>query len=238
MTCIPKNTLRCAAFPHLVTASVQRRSTWKHRAWNPIARATTLALALAATTPLMAWAGPGAHGPNGEHLDQPSASATGAAAAQPRLEAKSERFELIGTLHATELSILIDRYDSNEPVLNAKLEVESGALKAQATFHADHGDYAVDDPAMLKALATPGEHALVFTVVAGQDSDLLDGVLVTASAGAQPGKHDHDDHGHGHDHERALWISAGLFVAAVIIGILWKRRRNSISALRRQGGKA
>ena len=37
---------------------------------------------------------------------------------------------------------------------------------------------------MLKALAAPGEHALVFTLVAGQDSDLLDGTLVSVGGAA------------------------------------------------------
>ena len=65
-------------------------------------------------------------------------------------------------------------------MLNAKLEVESGSLKAAAAFRAEAGDYVVTDAALLKALAAPGEHALVFTLVAGKDSDLLDGTLVVA----------------------------------------------------------
>jgi hypothetical protein len=130
-----------------------------------------------------AMAGPGAHGPGGEHLDAP---ATGSAVSTvPRVEAQTELFELVGQLHDSELSLLIDRYDSNEPLLDARVEVESGGLKAVAKFHADHGDYAVDDERLLALLRQSGEHALVFTVVKGADSDLLDGVLrhgVTAAA--------------------------------------------------------
>ncbi|USX14514.1 hypothetical protein NHH88_01565 [Oxalobacteraceae bacterium OTU3CAMAD1] len=144
-----------------------------------------LLLALA----LPALAAPGAHGPNGEHLDGPAtSSATGTA---PRVETFSELFELVGNLSGGELSILIDRYDTNEPVLNGKLEVQYKDMKAQAKFHNDIGDYAIDDEKFLKALAAPGKHALLFTFVAGGESDLLEGTLeVTAAA-----HDDHDDHG-------------------------------------------
>ena len=40
------------------------------------------------------------------------------------------------------------------------LEVESGPLKAMAAYRADQGDYAVTDPALLKALAAHGEHGM------------------------------------------------------------------------------
>jgi hypothetical protein len=186
-----------------------------------------------------ALAAPGAHGPNGEHLDGPTTMR--AASALPRVEAKSEAFELVAELRPSELAIVVDRYETNEPVLGAKLEVESGALKAVAAFRAEQGDYAVTDAAMLKALAAPGEHGLVFTLVAGKDSDLLDGTLVGTAGGVvtAAAKDDHghahggDDHGHGHDHEleRAAWIAAGVAALGLIGGIAWWRQR------RRDAGK-
>lgn len=117
-------------------------------------------------------AGPGAHGPNGEHLDAPAAAA---GAVVPRLETFTEAFELVGQLSGGELSIMIDRYETNEPVLNGTLEVQYKNLKATAKFHADMGDYAVDDPALLAAISKPGAHPLLFTLVAGEESDLLEG---------------------------------------------------------------
>lgn len=134
----------------------------------------------------LAWAGPGAHGPNGEHLDGPAMAAGGAGL--PRVEAHTELFELVGELGDQELSLLIDRYDSNAPVLGAKVTVESGGIEAVATFHADHGDYAVSDARLLALLRQPGEHALVFTVTLGADSDLLDGTLRRPQAVA-PAEH-------------------------------------------------
>ena len=206
--------------------------------------AAMAALLLVAHPPTVA--APGAHGPNGEHLDSPAGRP--ATSARPRVEASSEAFELVAELRAGELAIMVDRYESNEPVLGARLEVERGDLKAVAAFRAEQGDYAVTDAAMLKALAAPGEHGLVFTLVAGKDSDLLDATLVTAAGGAavanaaknQPGHaHGNQDHGHGHgpedgqarahvhahDFETAAWIGAGVVALGVIGGVAWRRQR-------------
>ncbi len=195
-----------------------------------------LVLLLALAAPAPAAAAPGAHGPNGEHLDAPAAAPL--TSALPRMEAQSEQFELVATLHAGELSVLIDRFDSNEPVLGATLEVESGGTQAKATFHADQGHYAIDDARLLALLRSPGEHGLVFTLVAGKDSDLLDGTLVTAGAGGGGAADDHGhahEQGHAHELERAAWIGA----AAAALGLAgaavwWRRRRRHAGS--RQGG--
>ena len=91
---------------------------------------------------------------------------------------KSTLMKLIPRLYAPHQGrILIDGYETNEPVLNGNLEVEFNGIKATAKFHADHGDYVVDDANLLKALAKPGKHALLFTFSAGKDNDLLEGTL-------------------------------------------------------------
>lgn len=175
----------------------------------------------------VAFAGPGAHGPNGEHLDQAAVGAI-ALAAGPRVEAQSELFELVATLGNGELSILIDRFASNEPLLKAVVEVESGAVKAKARFHADLGDFSVDDPALLKLLATPGEHPLLITIVAGEESDLLDGVLRTAAAGATA--QDHDTlYGHSKSWlpTWARWL-VGAALLLALLGVAWRRKAKKV----------
>ena len=163
--------------------------------------------------PALTWAGPGAHGPNGEHLDSPKMD--NPTQAGLRIEANSDIFELVGTLAGGELSIFIDRFVTNEPLLQAQVEVESGALKAQAKFRAEIGDYKIDDPAMLQKLSTPGEHPLVITVIAGKDSDLLDAVLrVPATLAA-------DDH-----HFHWEWWALGVLATLVLLGIAVGRLRN------------
>lgn len=197
---------------------------------HPLA-AAALALLLA-TRPAVA--GPGAHGPNGEHLDAPTTMQSGPR--PPRVEAHTEAFELVAELRAAELAVVVDRYETNEPVLGARLEVESGGVKALAAFRVEQGDYAVTDAALLKALAAQGEHGLVFTLVAGGESDLLDGTLVTIAALDAPA-HRHDDpegsHGHAEDRahglERAAWIGAAIAALGLLAGVAWwRRRRNGI----------
>ncbi|MCW7541915.1 hypothetical protein OOT46_29385 [Aquabacterium sp. A7-Y] len=193
-----------------------------------------------------AFAGPGAHGPNGEHLDTPAQTAGAAANGAPRLEAQSEAFELVATLSGGELSVLIDRFETNEPVLRAQLEVESEGRRATATFHADHGDYAVADPEFLKLLARPGSHPLIFTVVAGAETDLLDGTLVVADAAAGsaamtaghghahgPGAHAHEEAPHEHGSVARSTVVVGGLAALALGGLWWQRRQKR--AARTQG---
>jgi len=191
--------------------------------------AATLATALFLAVPFV-HAGPGAHGPGGEHLDQPGGAAV--PSSRPRVEARSDLFELVASLRDGELAILVDRFETNEPVLGAELEVESGGRKANAKFRADRADYAVDDPAIIKALAAPGEHALVFTLKAGNDADLLDGTLVVGAHGtAQASSTDRL--------ARAIdgYLTPIVVVVAVIsalIGLLrWRRRRPSVAQMLR-----
>ena len=129
----------------------------------------------------IAHAGPGAHGPGGEHLDGP-APVLSAGASVPRVEAKSETFELVARIEGNAVSILIDRYETNEPVLDAAVEVESGTAKQKAVFRREQGDYLINDPAFVKQISSAGSHTLVFTVNAGNDVDLLEATLRIADA--------------------------------------------------------
>ncbi len=131
-----------------------------------------IALLLIATlgVPTISTAGPGHD--HGEHSATPVAGST-----QPRVTAVSESFELVGILLASELSILIDRAPTNEPVVDAKLTVDVDGRSVVAAFHKDHGDYSLTDAEMLKKLRTPGVKSLTFTLITGKDADLLSGEL-------------------------------------------------------------
>lgn len=172
----------------------------------------------------LALASPGAHGPNGEHLDGPAAQS--ASSGLPRIEAHSEQFELVGRLDATGLVLYASRYETNEAVLGAQLDVELGNLKARAAFQAEPGSYRLSDPKLVEALHQAGNHALVFTLTAGADSDLLDGTLVvTAHA---------DD---AHDAHTGIGLRSGAALAAggglvVLAAVLLRRRRNAYGAAR------
>ena len=165
-----------------------------------------------------AFASPGAHGPNGEHLDGPAAAA--APSGLPRIESHSEQFEIVGRLGADDLVLYVSRYETNEAVLGAKLDVEFGALKAPAAFQAEGGSYRVADKKLIQALHQAGNHALVFTLTAGADSDLLDGTLAVAAQ---------DDHGHaaGGSSWRAMAAVVGAVVIAALALALLRRRRSN-----------
>ncbi len=195
------------------------RRPWR---WNLRVAAVSLLVLLMGA----AIAAPGAHGPNGEHLDGPAPGAASGSSA-PRMEAKSETFELVAHLRSDELSMLINRYDTNEPVLNAKVEIESGMLKAVAKFHSDLGDYAVDDPALLKALRAPGDHAVVVTVLAGAETDLLDGTIKGTGTTQADDGHAHDDGlGNGSGIPLPAWIALALVLLGIVIYRLRPRRGN------------
>jgi len=157
----------------------------------------------------VALAAPGAHGPNGEHLD--SAPTAGASSSAPRFEAKSESYELVGRLQDGELSMFINRFATNEPVDQAKVEVELGQLKAPAPYNSDQGDYAVADEKFLAELRKKGAHALVITILDGSDSDLLDGTLNVANAAMH-------EPAHSHTGDNALILGGLMFVALMLTG--------------------
>jgi hypothetical protein len=204
----------------------------------PRVPALCLSLVLCSTPALAA---PGAHGPNGEHLEGPGAAAAAATGAVPRMEARTDEFELVARLSGGELTLMINRFATGEPVLDAQVEVEAGAQRLRLPFHTDGGDYATDDEALLKALARPGSHPLVVTVRAGDTADLLDGTLEVTPQGASAfaagghghdhagGHDDHDDHGHGHGLRDRLrhpltWL-IGLGALALAAWALRRRRR-------------
>ena len=93
--------------------------------------------------------------------------------AMPVAVAESDSFEVIGRLEASGFVFFVDRAASNAPVLNATLEVEQGGRKATARFRSESGDYLIDDAAWLAPLRQPGEYALAFTLLAGDEADLL-----------------------------------------------------------------
>jgi hypothetical protein len=171
-----------------------------------------------------ALASPGAHGPNGEHLDGPAV--VSASSGLPRIEAHSEQFEIVGRLDASSLVLYISRYETNEAVLGAQLDIEFGSLKARAAFQAEPGSYRLSDRKLVDALNQAGKHDLVFTLTAGSDSDLLDGTLAVAP-------HADDAHAGG----SGIGLRSGAAIAGggglvVLAAVLLRRRRNAYGAAR------
>ncbi len=154
----------------------------------------------------------------GHDDNAPSASF---ASLTPRVEAQSESFELVVILEGGKLTLYLDRFASNEPVPNANIVIESGAYKAVAQPGADSVYTAPGE-----AFAKPGQYPLVFTVQAGDETDLLNGTLTVPQLGGQPA--------HGHDWtEWLLWVTGGVVVVFGMAWLLLHRARTARPAIAR-----
>lgn len=85
----------------------------------------------------------------------------------PRTEAQSALFELVAIARDGALEIYLDRFETNEPVIDAAIDVETPAGPVTAT--ADGDVYRLEAPWALQ----PGAHDLIFTVSSGTDIDFL-----------------------------------------------------------------
>lgn len=100
----------------------------------------------------------------------------------PVVVAASEAFEIVGRLDENSLLLHVDRAPSNAPVLNATLAVEAGGKEIAAAFDAAAGAYRIADAAWLQPLRAAGKHGLAFTLLVGDEADLLAGDLVVEAA--------------------------------------------------------
>lgn len=146
-----------------------------------------------------------------DHGDKSPAVSLGTGS--PRVASHSDLFELVGIVEKDEMTLYLDRHASNEPVVGAKIEVEAGAAKGLAAAQAD-GTYRFKHP----LLAQPGTLAVSFTVIAGQESDLLAGDLKIEDPHA----------GHAHDDDARPWLRwlgyAGAGLALLTISSMAARR--------------
>jgi hypothetical protein len=157
-------------------------------------------------------AAPGAHGPDGQHLDN---AAQPRGASNPGFESFTETFEVMGELTNKQLVLYLHDFRTNAPVADASIELESDSHSVLAEYSAENQHYVATDEQMLKALQKPGEHHLVLTIVTENAGDLLSAVLVMPN----------QEHGpvseHEHEHHFPWWIvilSAVLLALGFLIG--------------------
>jgi RND family efflux transporter MFP subunit len=132
--------------------------------------------ALAATALLCAAITPASAHEGHDHAEQPPVSA----GALPRGEADSNSFELVAIVRGESLEIYLDRFATNEPVTGATLEVESPDGPVKATAGSD-GTYRVAAPWLTKS----ERKDLIFTVTAGDTTDILPLTIQSAPGAAQ-----------------------------------------------------
>ncbi len=112
-----------------------------------------------------------AHGDE-DHGEPRTAKTPQAVALAPRAEAQTDAFELVATLEQDRLVLTIDRFDTNEPVVGAQVEVDTGTVQTMAhpsslgVYWVPQGD-----------IGQPGRHPLTFTVETDDSADLLTATL-------------------------------------------------------------
>lgn len=121
---------------------------------------------------ILTWSAPvAAHPGHGEEPPPPSN-------ASPRTEARSELFELVAVLgDGGRAWLYLDRADTNLPIDNAQITIGIDGREVPAE-RSSEAVYVVSDA----ALAEEGARNLTFTVTAGEDIDLLAGVLTVPAA--------------------------------------------------------
>lgn len=155
----------------------------------------------------------GAQADDGHNHGNEAPAAAGTAS--PRVQAHSDLFELVGVVDKGQMTVYLDRFATNEPVIGAKLEFEAGANKGVAQPQAD-GTYLIK----FDALSKPGELPFAFTVTAGADTDLLAGDLDLK-----------DPHEH-RDERGTSWLRWAAYGAAALVSFA------AAAALIRKGRRA
>jgi hypothetical protein len=124
-----------------------------------------------------------AHGGEDHSHDEKPVAET---SANPRIEATSEIFEIVGIPTGAgdgKLVLYLHDFWSNAPVPKASIEVTVGDATTKAAEK--QGLYELDAP----WVKTPGRYNLTFAVTAGETSDLLIGTLNIPAAAAPADQH-------------------------------------------------
>lgn len=150
-----------------------------------------------------------------DHADQPPAVIT---PLSPRFYAGNEQLELVAIQHGPQWQLYLDRHDSNEPVLQAKITLEADGKSSVARANGDH--YLLDAPWLMQ----PGRHLLVLSVESPQVNELLS-VEYTRKTGT-PAANTHNTNRFEQRH--ALLAGAGLVTLALLWQ--WGKRRHRRAA--------
>lgn len=186
--------------------------------WNHIKRIVVLSLLVSGT---LGSTGASAHGGE-DHGDEAKVPAPTVATA-PRAVAQSDDFELVAVLEEEKpqgrrLSLSLDRFTTNEPIVGAKLEVEGGGQNVVAK-ETSPGVYAAS-LGVLTNTAPGTKLPLTISIEAGDSADLLTTTLEIPASPESAAAH---AHGRG---EIVSWLAgAALGLAAVALLIVRRRRQ-------------
>jgi membrane fusion protein, heavy metal efflux system len=172
--------------------------------------------ALAVTAVLCGAIAPASAHEGHDHGEQPPVSA----GALPRGEADSDAFEIVAIVRGENLEIYLDRFTTNEPVTGATLEIESPNGPVKAVAGAD-GTYRVAAPWLAKG----GRTDLIFTVTAGDTTDILPLTIQSALGTAQSAAQQDAAAGGPISKVSVLLVLGGALIGALLSAIALRGRR-------------
>jgi cobalt-zinc-cadmium efflux system membrane fusion protein len=109
----------------------------------------------------------------GGHEDDDATRSALSSSTYPRVTAQSELYGLVGIVRGERLSIYLDHFATNEPVVDAKVKVAIGDTEPVDAERTENGVYTISLP----RLARTGSVEVVFNVTAASGDDLLVGGL-------------------------------------------------------------
>ena len=132
----------------------------------------------------------------------------------------SNAFEIVAIVRGENLEIYLDRFATNEPVTGATLEVESPSGPVKAAAGAE-GTYRVAAPWLAKS----GRTDLIFTVTAGDTTDILP-LTIQSAPGAAQNAAPRDAAPHGHiSMVSVLLVLGGVLMGALLSAVALRGRR-------------
>ncbi len=191
------------------------QSTLLKISMNISSRLRNICLILSLTLSSLSWAGEG-HG---------DVKANASATSTPRFAAVSDALELVGVLNGKQITLYLDRLETNEPVKEALIELEFSGVKFIAQ---KYGEDKFD--VVLPAEPQPGLISVTATVTIDEEVDLLAGELdFHPDASAQ---------GSNSKNRLHKWFIWALFSAAVLVALFFVRKRLMTNQSNSTGGAA
>lgn len=163
---------------------------------------------------------PGAHGPNGEHLETESRQS---ATSNPKFESFTETFEVVGELLDSELVMFVHDYQTNIPISQASIELETGSVSAIAEYDEKEGHYHVSSESYLNTISQPGEHEVILTILTEDAADLLAATLAVTAQEEHHEGHSHEEDHHD-EHFHIPWGAMFTGLVALVVGFFFGKK--------------
>lgn len=151
-----------------------------------------------------------AHEGHQHEKDKPGSIVTVA----PTLTAVSENYELVGVLQARQMTVYLDQFASNAPVIDAELEFDFSGTAVKATRNAD-GTYSITLP---KSIDLKSSLPVTVTIIAATGADLLSGDLVIPDSEM-------------HSSWMSLWLIAAIGTSIIALLLAWLAYRRNLLPL-------